>query len=164
MSVILIGMPSCGKSTVGVLLAKTLGYRFIDSDLLIQEAENRLLHEIIETDGVDGFIETENRINCTISDKRAVISTGGSVIYGKEAMEHLSDLGKIVYLRISYETMTQRLGDYVHRGVVLRQGHTLLEMYNERAPLYEKYADIIVDCSDTIALTLERITSALGRG
>ena len=86
------------------------------------------------------------------------------MIYGKEAMEHLSDLGKIVYLRISYETMTQRLGDYVHRGVVLRQGHTLLEMYNERAPLYEKYADIIVDCSDTIALTLERITSALGRG
>jgi shikimate kinase len=122
MSIILIGMPSCGKSTIGVLLAKKLGYRFIDSDLLIQEREQALLHEIIEQKGVEGFIAIENEVNSAISDKKAVISTGGSAIYGKEAMEHLSTLGKIVYLNISLDTMLERLGDYVHRGVVIRHG------------------------------------------
>ena len=150
MSVILIGMPSCGKSTVGVLLAKKLGYRFIDSDLLIQDE-----------DGTDGFIEIENRVNSGIQEKRAVISTGGSVIYGDDAMKNLASLGKIVYLRISYETMTERLGDYVHRGVVLKKGWTLRDMYDEREPLYRKYADITVDCGNSIPETLERISAGL---
>jgi len=162
MSVILIGMPSCGKSTVGVLLAKKLGYRFVDSDLLIQEEQGRLLHDIIAQDGIDGFIDIENKANSEIKEKRAVISTGGSVIYGKEAMENLALLGKIIYLRISYETMTARLGDYVHRGVVLRNGYTLRDMYDEREPLYARYADITVDCGDSITETLERIAAELG--
>lgn len=155
MSVILIGMPSCGKSTLGVLLAKKLGYRFIDSDLIIQETEGKLLHEMISERGVDGFIEVEQKVNMSITDSRAVISTGGSAVYGEEAMKHFCRLGTVVYIKISCETMLSRLGDYVHRGVVMREGHTLEDMYRERSVLYERYADVIVvtegkDISDTL--------------
>ena len=137
MSVILIGMPSCGKSTVGVLLAKQLGYRFIDSDLLIQEREGKLLHDIIKEKGRAGFLDVEEATNCGIRATDAVISTGGSAVYGEAAMKHLATLGKIVYIRISLEEMQTRLGDYVHRGVVMPEGYTLADLYRERAPLYE---------------------------
>ncbi len=158
MSVTLIGMPSCGKSTLGVLLAKKLGCRFIDSDLLIQERESRLLHDIIEQEGIDGFLKIENEVNCGIIEENAVISTGGSAVYGKEAMAHLASLGKIVYLKISLDTMLERLGDYVHRGVVLPEGYTLVDMYEERSALYEKYADVTV-CVDKgdMSANIERI-------
>ncbi len=164
MSVILIGMPSCGKSTLGVLLAKRLGMRFIDSDLLIQESEGLLLHEIIARDGVGGFLKIENKINAQITDNNAVISTGGSAVYGKEAMKHLSTLGKTVYLHISLQTMLSRLGDYVHRGVALPIGCTLEDMFYERDMLYRRYADIIifVDGGD-ISHSLEQICSALAK-
>ena len=162
MSVILIGMPSCGKSTLGVLLAKKLGYRFIDSDLLIQEREGMLLHDIIESKGIDGFLAIENEVNASITDTRAVISTGGSAVYGKEAMEHLRTLGSVVYLNISCDTMVSRLGDYVHRGVVLPEGYTLEDMYRERSVLYESYADITVHTdSGDISTALEEISSVL---
>ena len=145
MSVILIGMPSCGKSTLGVLLARELGYSFIDSDILIQESEGKLLHEIISERGIEGFMETEDRVNSEIQEKKSVIATGGSVIYCDNAMEHLRTLGKVVYLKISFDEMRRRLGDYSHRGVIMRHGNALEDMYAERAPLYEKYADITVD-------------------
>lgn len=162
MSVILIGMPSCGKSTLGVLLAKRLGYRFIDTDLLIQEREGMLLHEIIEKKGIDEFLKIENEVNASVCDTRAVISTGGSAIYGKEAMESLSRIGKIVYLEISLDTMLDRLGDYTHRGVVIRDGHTLKDMYNERKPLYEAFADATVCVEHTdISTTLDRILTLI---
>ena len=162
MSIILIGMPSCGKSTLGVLLAKRLGYRFIDSDLIIQEKEGRLLHEIIAERGVDGFIEIENEVNAAITDKGAVIATGGSVIYGEKAMLNLKGLGKIVYLNIPYDEMCRRLGDFSHRGVIMRKGRSLREMYDERAPLYEKYADITVDvCNFELADSLAKICDAV---
>ena len=162
MSIILIGMPSCGKSTLGVLLAKKLGYRFIDTDLVIQERENKLLHEIIEEKGIDAFLAIENEVCSSVTDTKAVISTGGSAIYGKQAMESLSRLGKIVYLRISLETMLSRLGDYVHRGVVIKQGKTLEEMYDERKPLYESYADAVISVENAeISTSLEQILSAL---
>lgn len=158
MSVILIGMPSCGKSTLGVLLAKKLGYRFIDSDLVIQEREGMLLHDIIEQRGEEEFLRIENEVNCSLTDRRAVISTGGSAVYGEEAMRHLGTLGKIVYLNISCETMLSRLGDYVHRGVILRKGYTLEDMYAERSELYEKYADITVNvCDGDITANLQQI-------
>ncbi len=158
MSVILIGMPASGKSTLGVLLAKKLGLRFIDSDLLIQETEGRLLHDIIEERGIDGFLEVENRVNASITDTAAIISTGGSAVYCAEAMEHLRTLGKVVYLKISLETMLSRLGDYVHRGVVLPDGYTLEDMYNERSVLYERYADVIAEVRDgQISETLAKI-------
>lgn len=144
-NVVLIGMPGCGKSTVGVILAKILGYSFLDSDLLIQEKEGRLLSEIIEQDGLEGFNELENRINASINVNCSVIATGGSVVYGKEAMEHLKKIGTVVYIRLPYEEIANRLGDLTKRGVSIKEGQTLLDLYNERVPLYEKYADIIFD-------------------
>ena len=148
-NIILIGMPASGKSTVGVLLAKNLGYRFLDCDLLIQEREGKLLHEIIEERGTVGFLEIENRICAAIDADRTVISTGGSAIYGVEAMAHLKTLGKVLYLKIDYDTLVKRLGDYSHRGVVSPNGGTLRELFEERTALYEKYADITVDEKDT---------------
>ncbi|EHI61794.1 MAG: shikimate kinase [Hungatella hathewayi] len=144
-NITLIGMPASGKSTVGVLLAKRLGFSFVDVDILIQEKEKRLLKEIIADVGDDGFMEIENRVNAELEVERSVIAPGGSVIYGKEAMEHLKDISTVVYLKLSYEDVKERLGDLVDRGVVLKNGMSLLDLYNERVPYYEKYADITVD-------------------
>ena len=162
MSIILIGMPSCGKSTLGVLLAKKLGYRFVDCDLLIQEREGKLLHEIIAEKGNEGFIAVENDVNSTLNEKNAIIATGGSVVYGEEAMANLKTLGKVVYLKIPYDEMCRRLGDFSHRGVIIREGTTLHDMYAERAPLYEKYADITVDvCNAQLSDSLEKIAEKI---
>ena len=147
-NIVLIGMPSCGKSTVGVILAKKLGYRFSDSDLLIQEREGMLLHEIISKCGNDGFLKIENEVNRSLTVDKTIISTGGSVVYCEEAMEHLKSIGKVVYIDISYETLVRRLGDFSHRGVIIKNGSTLYDMYLERHALYEKYADITVKIAD----------------
>lgn len=158
-NIVLIGMPASGKSTVGVLLAKNLGFRFLDSDLLIQEREGRLLHEIIEKEGIEGFLAIENEVNASIAADRTVIATGGSVIYGREAMAHLKKIGKVIYLKIGYDTLADRLGDYRHRGVVLPEGYTLRDLYDERTALYEQYADCTVDeefLSGGLGETLER--------
>ena len=114
-NIILIGMPGCGKSTVGVILAKIIGYSFLDSDLLIQEKDGRLLSEIISQEGLDGFNKIENKINASIDVSRSVIATGGSVIYGKEAMEHFKKIGIVVYIRLPYEEIANRLGDLTQR-------------------------------------------------
>lgn len=145
MNIVLIGMPTSGKSTVGVVLAKKIGYSFIDTDLLIQEKEGRLLREIISQEGIEGFQAIENQINAAVEAEHAVIAPGGSVVYGKEAMEHFKKTSRIIYLKIAYEELEQRMGDVVNRGVTLREGMTLLDLYKERVPLYEKYADSIVD-------------------
>lgn len=147
-NVILIGMPGAGKSTIGVVLAKSLGYKFIDSDLVIQEKEGKLLHEIISEVGDDGFREIENRVNASIEMTKTVLATGGSAVYGKEAMEHLRKVGKIVYLKQSYDEIKNRLGDLSKRGVSIKKGQTLKDLYDERVPLYEDYADIEIDCSN----------------
>ena len=144
-NIVLIGMPGVGKSTLGVVLAKELGYEFVDADLLIQKREKRLLKEIIAQEGVDGFLKIENDVNAGIQTDKTVIATGGSVIYGAEAMEHLKTIGTVVYLKLDYETLDSRLGSLKGRGVVLRDGQTLKSLYEERVPLYEKYADVIVD-------------------
>lgn len=145
-NVILIGMPGVGKSTIGVVLAKNLGYSFVDSDLVIQEQEGMLLHEIIEQRGLDEFDQIENRVNASLSFHHTVIATGGSAVYGREAMEHLCKIGMVIYLSLSYEELSYRLGDLNERGVVIRPGQTLQDLFNERRPLYEKYADMIVYC------------------
>ncbi len=144
-NITLIGMPAAGKSMVGVLLAKRLGYSFIDTDIVIQEQEGRLLKEIIAQDGLDAFLAVENRVNASLTPDRAVIAPGGSVIYGREAMEHFKEIGTVIYLRVSYEALEKRLGDLKDRGVALRDGMTLRDLYGERTPLYEKYADITID-------------------
>lgn len=147
-NIILIGMPGVGKSTVGVVLAKKLGYNFLDSDLLIQEKYKKLLHEIIEERGIEGFWQAENEVNASIKTDNTVIATGGSVIYGKDAMEHLSQLGTIVYLKLSCEELAVRLGDLNDRGVTLKEGQDLKGLYAERIPYYEKYAELTIDCED----------------
>ena len=144
-NVVLIGMPGAGKSTVGVVLAKVLGYQFLDSDLLIQDRESRLLKDIIEEEGLEGFIQIENEVNASINTHDSVIATGGSVVYGKEAMDHLRSIGTVVYIKLGYDTLDSRLGNIKQRGVVLKDGQTLYSLYEERCPLYEKYADIIID-------------------
>ena len=147
-NIILIGMPASGKSTVGVILAKILGYNFVDADIVIQENEGRKLSEIIETEGIDGFIDVENRINAGIETQKTVIATGGSVVYGKEAMDHYKNIGKVVYLKVDMDTLTKRLNDVKQRGVVMRDGQSLISLYNERTILYDRYADITVDEKD----------------
>lgn len=161
-NVVLIGMPGVGKSTVGVILAKVLGYEFVDSDLLIQKAEKRLLREIIAQEGQVGFLKIENRVNASIDMEKTVIATGGSVVYCTEAMEHLKKIGTVVYLKLDYEILKKRLGNLRCRGVVLRKGQTLKDLYDERTPLYEKYADIVVDEKNlNIEETLQKILEKL---
>ena len=161
-NIVLIGMPGVGKSTIGVVLAKVLGYEFIDADLLIQKAEGKLLREIIEEKGTDGFIEVENRVNSQIRTIHSVIATGGSVVYGKEAMEHLGSIGTIVYLKQDLKPLERRLRNIKGRGVVLKPGQTLAGLYKERVVLYEKYADIIVDeYKLNVEQTLDAVLQAL---
>ncbi|RZS94093.1 shikimate kinase [Cuneatibacter caecimuris] len=145
MNLTLVGMPASGKSTVGVLLAKRLGYQFIDSDLLIQEQEGRLLKEIIAQEGLEAFMKIENQVNCGIDTDKAVIAPGGSVVYYEEAMNHFREIGHVVYLKLSFEEFEARIGNPTDRGVVLKPGMTLRDLYEERVPYYEKYADIVID-------------------
>ncbi|MBR5635996.1 MAG: shikimate kinase [Pseudobutyrivibrio sp.] len=164
-NIVLIGMPGVGKSTLGVVLAKELGYEFVDADLLIQKREKRLLKDIIAAEGVDGFLQIENDVNSNIQVDKTVIATGGSVIYGAEAMEHLKSIGTVVYLKLDYETLDGRLGSLRGRGVVLREGQTLKTLYEERVPLYEKYADVIVDehglnLEETLDVLLKKLQNA----
>ncbi len=144
-NIVLIGMPGVGKSTIGVVLAKILGYHFLDSDLLIQSREKKRLHQIISEVGTDGFLKIENDVNASIDVERTIIATGGSAVYGKEAMEHLKEIGEVVYLKASYGTIKRRLGNLEKRGVALKPGQTLKDLYDERTRLYEKYADVTVD-------------------
>lgn len=150
-NIILIGMPGAGKSSVGVILAKVLGYEFIDTDLVIQHREKRLLREIIADEGNEGFLAIENEVNATLEANKSVIAPGGSAIYGKEAMEHFKEIGTIVYLKLSYEDLAKRLGNLKGRGVVLKEGQTLKDLYDERSKLYEQYAEITVDESGRIS-------------
>ncbi len=165
-NIVLIGMPGVGKSTLGVVLAKELGYEFVDADLLIQKREKRLLKEIIAEEGVAGFLKIENDVNASITADKTIIATGGSVIYGAEAMEHLKEIGTVVYLKLDYETLDSRLGSLKGRGVVLKDGQNLKSLYEERVPLYEKYADIIVDeyglnLEETLEAVLEKYKNSL---
>ena len=130
---------------MGVILAKEIGYRFLDSDLLIQDQEHRLLKEIIAEEGVDGFLRIENRVNASIQAERTVIATGGSAVYGEEAMQHFKKTGRIVFLHLEFEQLKKRLGDLRDRGVVLREGQTLRDIYEEREQLYRRYADLTLD-------------------
>ena len=137
-------MPGVGKSTVGVILAKILAYHFLDSDLVIQEREGKRLHQIISEAGTEGFLKIENDVNASLNVDRTIIATGGSAVYGMEAMEHLKEIGDGVYLNADYPTIQKRLGNLEKRGAALKPGQTLKNLYDERCALYEKYADVVV--------------------
>ena len=159
-NIILKGMPGAGKSTIGVVLAKKLGFDFIESDLVIQNQYKKVLQELINEYGTDGFEKIENDVNKGIKTTNSVIATGGSAIYGEEAMEHFNNIGTIVYLNLPYEEIEQRLGNLEERGVTIKKGQTLKDLYNERTPLYKKYANVIVNCQDkTIRDIVEEISA-----
>ncbi len=163
-NIILIGMPGSGKSTMGVILAKILGYNFIDSDLVIQEQDGRKLTDIIESEGIQGFIDLENKINSGIETQKTVIATGGSAVYGKEAMDHFKNIGRVVYLKVDLDILTKRLKNISQRGVVMRQGQSLISLYNERGPLYERYADVVVEeGNDSFEEVVAKILSMLSK-
>ncbi len=146
-NIVLIGMPGAGKSTVGVVLAKALGMQFIDTDILIQERAGRMLQEILDTDGPDAFKRIEEEAILSLHPRRAVIATGGSVVFSGDAMAHLKSAGSIVYLEISYAEMEAWLKNITTRGILLLPGQNLRKMYDERISLYETYADLTVACT-----------------
>lgn len=165
-NIVFIGMPASGKSTVGVVVAKRLGYKFVDTDLVIQEVEKRLLKEIIAEEGNEGFLRIEDRVNAEIQEERAVISPGGSVVYCENAMRHYKETGMIVYLHTSYETINNRLHNAKNRGVVLKDGQTLKDLYEERTALFEWYADFTIseegrDLEETIEEVLRVLENGL---
>jgi shikimate kinase len=157
-NIVLIGMPGAGKSTVGVVLAKTLGKLFVDTDLLIQQSERRLLQQIICEDGVKAFLAAEERIILQMMVTNTVIATGGSVVYSPAAMRRLQNQGIIVYLQLPLAEIERRITDMASRGIALGAGQQLSDLYRERVPLYESYADLTVDCS---GLSLEAIITAI---
>ena len=165
-NIVFIGMPASGKSTVGVVVAKRLGYKFVDTDLVIQEVEKRLLKEIIAEEGNEGFLRIEDRVNAEIQEERAVISPGGSVVYFENAMRNYKETGMIVYLHTSYETINNRLHNAKNRGVVLKDGQTLKDLYEERSALFERYADLTIseegrDLEETIEEVLRVLENGL---
>lgn len=143
-NIIFIGMPASGKSTIGVVVAKRLGFEFVDTDLLIQKQEKRLLSEIIDEEGIAGFLAIEDQVNSDVKAEHTVIAPGGSVVYCQKAMEHYKQIGMVVYLQASFETIDNRIKSAEERGVVLRDGQTFRELYEERRVLFEKYADITI--------------------
>ena len=180
-NLVLIGMPASGKSTVGVILAKVIGYDFIDTDLLIQnrtgkklrdiiasiqKSQKKRLAQIIKEIGVDGFLEVENRVNASVEADHCIIATGGSAVYGEDAMRHFKEIGHIMYLKTDFETIRKRLGNIRQRGVALREGQTLRDLYDERTVLYEKYADTVIeesgDAEDVVVSILKVIQSGGG--
>lgn len=157
-NIILIGMPGCGKSTCGVLVAKALCKSFIDTDLLIQEAVGMKLQQIIDENGTAYFEETEEKILCSVKNKNSIIATGGSAVYYEKAMMHLKENGKVVYLKISFDEMIRRINNIKSRGILLKNGETLESMFKSREELYLRYADIVIDCDNSdVEETVEKI-------
>lgn len=163
-NITLIGMPASGKTSVGVILAKRLGKKFVDTDIVIQKKYGKLLKELIDEYGDEGFREIEDEVNASVDVENSIISPGGSVIYGERAMSHLKDISIIIYLELSYTAIKSRLGDLRDRGITLKEGQTLKDLYFERVPLYKKYADITVnEMKKSLSKTIDEICRKIGQ-
>ena len=163
-NIVLIGMPGAGKSTLGVVLAKILNMQFLDADLVIQQDQGRTLQAIIDAEGTEGFLAIENQVLASLQAENTVIATGGSAVYSDDAMRHLACLGPVIYLKISYESLVSRLSDLQERGVVLKGGvsMSLRDLYEERQPLYERYADVTVNVDDlSITAAARKVAAAV---
>lgn len=161
-NITLIGMPGVGKSTIGVILAKIIGYEFVDSDIVIQKQEGRLLKEIIADVGNQGFLAIENRVHAEMDVINSIISPGGSICYCRQGMEHLREISTVVYLKLDYPKLKRRLGNLTARGVVLKNGQNLYDLYKERTPLYEKYAHVVIDETNlNVEKTIKAVMDAL---
>ncbi len=157
-NITLIGMSGAGKSTIGVLLAKALGYEFVDTDLMIQKKENKLLQDIIDEKGILYFKDIESEVIQSIKVEKSIISTGGSVVYSESAMKHLMAISHVIYLKVSFEEIERRLLNIKTRGIVMGENETLRDVYNERIPLYEKNSHQVISCDD---LGIEEIVSLI---
>ena len=146
-NIILIGMSGAGKSTLGVLLAKALGMSFVDTDILIQQREKRLLQEIIDQDGIERFLAVEEEVLSDLKLHSCVVATGGSAVYSQQGMEALREGGTVIYLSVPYEEVEKRVTNITTRGIVMKQGRSLKEAYEERLPLYQQYSDVVIECS-----------------
>ena len=161
-NIIFIGMPAVGKSAIGVIVAKRFGYQFIDTDIVMQEKTGCLLKDIIAEKGIDAFLKVEDEVNSQVDVQEAVISPGGSVIYCENAMKHYKEIGTVIYLQASFEMISPRLSNTTRRGVVLREGQTLRDLYDERVKLFEQYADIIVNQDHaSLMQNVERVIAAI---
>ena len=161
-NIILVGMPGCGKSTLGVILAKKINYGYIDSDSVIVALQGKLLPDLIEELGNEAFLDLEARVISSITAQRCVISTGGSAIYREDVIKKMKENGVVIYLKISFEEVEKRLGDLKERGVVLKKGFSLRDLYEERDPLYEKSADIVVELDgNSIEKNAEKLIRAV---
>ena len=163
-NIVLIGMPGCGKSTLGVVLAKSTNRNFVDVDLLIQQKAGKKLHKIIEDEGLEYFSELENSVGASVEAENSVIATGGSIIFGEDAMAHLKGIGTVVYLRLPLEVIKKRIRNFATRGIAMKQGETLDDVFAQRSPLYEKYADMTIDCENvTFEENLEKLINTLDK-
>lgn len=161
-NIVLIGMPACGKSSTGVILAKGMGMDFLDTDLLIQQREGDLLQNLIDQNGMNQFLRMEEAALLSIETKCTVIATGGSAVYSAAAMEHLRTSGDVIYLRLPVDILEQRLHNIHSRGIAMEPGETLFDLFQKRSELYETYADLILDTeSHTVEDTVEQIIKML---
>ena len=161
-NLILIGMPGSGKSTLGVVLAKTMGMMFMDTDLLIQDRANGKLQHIIDTEGIEAFLKLEEEVLQSVEANNTVIATGGSAIYSDPAMQHLRSIGKVVYIKLSCEEIENRLNNIKTRGIAMKPGETIKDLYDYRVPMYEKYADIVLETEGlAIEESIEKLINML---
>ena len=162
-NIVLIGMPGSGKSTVGVLLAKALGYSFVDTDLIISRKAGKPLQKILDEDGLDRFLELEEEVGCTLDCDYTVVATGGSMVLSKNAMEHLKSIGTVVYINVAFDEIKRRVTNITTRGIVFHKDETLRDVYRERLPLYKRYADVTVNVNagDTLEDTVDRLIKHL---